>query len=210
MEKVTKDELISYLESLHNDAKCALNYTNDYELLIAIILSAQTTDEAVNKVTPILFSKYKTIKDLSNASQEDVEDIIRRIGLYKNKASNIIKCAQKLNEDGHYTIPNSFDYLISLPGVGRKTANVFLSEYYNLNTLGIDTHIERISKRLGISKEDSNVLVVEKDLLRFIGNYPTKKFHHMMITFGRNECTAKKPKCSECKLKEKCITGHNE
>ena len=210
MEKVTKDELISYLESLHNDAKCALNYTNDYELLIAIILSAQTTDESVNKVTPILFSKYKNIKDLSNADQADVENIIHQIGLYKNKSSNIIKCAQKLNEDGYTNIPDSFDYLITLPGVGRKTANVFLAEYYNKNTLGIDTHILRISKRLGISKEDSDVLKVEKDLKEFIGDYPTKKFHHMMIVFGRNECTAKKPMCKDCKIKEKCITGHNE
>lgn len=207
MEKVTKDELISYLTLLHDDAKCALNYTNDYELLSAIILSAQTTDVSVNKVTKVLFSKYPTIKDMSMADINDVMNIIHSIGLYKNKASSLVESMKKLSSDGYTSIPNDYDYLISLPGVGRKTANVFLSEYYDKNTLGVDTHILRISKRLGIIKEDEDVIKAEKNLLKLIGDYPTKKFHHMMIQFGRNECTSRNPSCANCKLKKKCIEG---
>ena len=127
MEKVTKDELISYLVELHDDAKCALNYTNDYELLSAIILSAQTTDISVNKVTKELFSKYPTIKDMSMADINDIMNIIHSIGLYKNKATSLVESMKKLSSDGYTSIPNDYDYLISLPGVGRKTANVFLS-----------------------------------------------------------------------------------
>ena len=203
MEKITKEKLISTLELLHNDAKCALNYHNDYELLIAIMLSAQTTDVSVNKVTPELFNKYPTILDLSKANQDDVINIIHSIGLYKNKSFNIIGCAKQLVLDNYDYIPNDKNYLINLPGVGRKTTNVFLSEYYNENTLGVDTHILRISKRLRIINENDDVI---KEL---IGDYPTKKFHHMMIMFGRNECTAKNPKCAECLIQKHCINGHN-
>ncbi|MCR5741307.1 MAG: endonuclease III [Gammaproteobacteria bacterium] len=204
MEKVTKEKLISYLESIHNDAKCALNYNNDYELLVSIMLSAQTTDVSVNKVTKELFSKYKTIEELSNAKEEDVMNIIHSIGLYKNKSKSVIIAMKKLNEDGFTTIPNDFNYLVKLPGVGRKTANVFLSEYYDENTLGVDTHILRISKRLRIASKKDGPIEAETKLKRFIGDYNTKKFHHMMISFGRNECKAKNPSCDGCPLKENC------
>ena len=204
MEKVSKEELIGYLTELHPDAKCALDYKNDYQLITAIILSAQTTDVSVNKVTPTLFSKYPTIKDMASAKMEDVENIIRSIGLYKNKAKNLINTMMRLDEDGFDHIPNDYNYLISLPGVGNKTANVFLAEYYNENTLGVDTHILRISKRLRIIKEDADVVDAERNLKKIIKDYPTKKFHHMMIQFGRNECTARNPKCSLCKLENKC------
>ena len=210
MEKVTKKELINYLLELHSDAKCALNYQNDYELLVAIMLSAQTTDISVNKVTPILFNKYKTIEDMSKADLKSVMDIIHSIGLYKNKATNLILSMKKLVLDGYKAIPNDYDYLVSLPGVGRKTANVFLSEYYGMNTLGVDTHILRISKRLGIIKENEDVNEAEKNLLKLIGDFETKKFHHMMILFGRNECKAKNPSCTNCKLKKKCIEGYSK
>ena len=210
MEKVTKDELINYLIELHNDAKCALNYSNDYELLSAIMLSAQTTDISVNKVTKELFSKYPTIKSMSLAKREDIESIIHPIGLYKNKAKNLIESMKKLDDDGHITIPNDFEYLTSLPGVGRKTANVFLSEYYDMNTLGVDTHIMRISKRLKISKDTDDAYKTELNLLKLIKDYPTKKFHHMMIQFGRCECTSKNPSCINCKLRKKCIEGYRK
>ena len=207
MEKVTKEELISYLEELHNDAKCALNYSNDYELLCAIMLSAQTTDVSVNKVTKDLFLRYPTIKSMSSGNIEDIEIIIRPIGLYKNKAKNLIESMKKLSQDGYISIPDDYDYLINLPGVGRKTANVFLSEYYDANTLGVDTHILRISKRLGLIEENDDAYKAELSLLKLIGDYPTKKFHHMMIQFGRCECTSRNPSCTNCKLKKKCIEG---
>ena len=117
---------------------------------------------------------------------------------------------KKLVLDGYKAIPNDYDYLVSLPGVGRKTANVFLSEYYGMNTLGVDTHILRISKRLGIIKENEDVNEAEKNLLKLIGDFETKKFHHMMILFGRNECKAKNPSCTNCKLKKKCIEGYSK
>ena len=207
MEKVSRDLFLSYLEELHSDAKCALDYTNDYELLISIILSAQTTDKSVNKVTPLLFSKYPTIEALSKADIKDVETIIKEIGLYKNKAKNVINACSKLREDGYLKIPNNFDYLISLDGVGRKTANVFLAEYYNENTLGVDTHILRVSKRLRITPKDGDALVAERKLKSFVKDYNYKKLHHLIITFGRNECQAKNPKCDNCKLRQYCIDG---
>ena len=204
MEKINRELFLSYLEELHGDAKCALEYNNDYELLISIILSAQTTDKSVNKVTKELFSKYKDIESLSKAKIEDVERIIKPIGLYKNKAKNIIQASIKLTELGYTKIPNDFYTLIELDGVGRKTANVFLSEYYDENTLGVDTHIDRVAKRLSISDENSTVLDTEKRLKEFVQNYNYKKLHHMLISFGRNECKAKNPSCANCKLKNFC------
>ena len=208
MEKITKDKLINYLELLHGDAKCALNYHNDYELLVMIILSAQTTDVAVNKVSLELFNKYKDIKSLSEANLSNIENIIRSLGLYKNKSKALLETMKKLNEDGFTKIPNDFDYLIKLSGVGRKTANVFLSEYYNDSRLGVDTHILRISKRLKLIDEGNGPIQAENALLKLIGNYETRKFHHMMIAFGRNECKAINPSCENCGLKENCIIGH--
>lgn len=205
MEKVVdRDTLTNYLESIHGDAKCSLNHRNDFELLISIVLSAQTTDESVNKVTPLLFSKYPTIDSLSKAPIRDVENIIRSIGLYKNKSQNIVNIAKTLNEDGYNYIPNDREYLMSLPGVGRKTTNVFLSEYYDVNSLGVDTHINRISKRTGIASDNDSVLIVEEKILKYLNGYSPKKFHHMMIEFGRNECKAQNPKCDECKVSKYC------
>ena len=205
MEKINRELFLSYLEELHSDAKCALDYTNDYELLISIILSAQTTDKSVNKVTKELFRKYKNIEELSNATLEEVERIIKPIGLYKNKAKNIILASKKLAMLGYKTIPNDYDILISLDGVGRKTANVFLSEYYNANTLGVDTHIDRVSKRLQISKVNASTLETEKKLKEFVKDFSYKKLHHMLIAFGRNECKAQNPLCETCKFKNNCI-----
>ena len=204
MEKIKKEVLLNYLEELHSDAKCALNYDNDYELLISIMLSAQTTDKAVNKVTKVLFNKYPDIEALSNADIFDIESIIKELGLYKNKARNILSTAKKLKSDGYNHIPNDFDYLISLDGVGRKTANVFLAEFYNMNTLGVDTHILRVSKRLGISKENADALSAELSIKEFITDYNYKDLHHMLIAFGREECKAINPKCESCKLQIYC------
>ena len=204
MEKITKELVIGYLEELYSDAKCALNYNNDYELLISIILSAQTTDKAVNNVTPALFERFKDLESLKNANLEEVEEIIKPLGLYKNKAKNIISASKSLVDHGYSTIPDDFDILIKLEGVGRKTANVFLSEYFDKDTLGVDTHIERVSKRLGIADKGDTVLLTEQKLKNFIQGYSSKKIHHMMIAFGRNKCSAKKPLCEKCKFKDCC------
>lgn len=203
MEKINKDILFNFLDKYYSESKCALNYRNDYELLIAIVLSAQTTDKSVNEVTPVLFNKYKDIKSLANADIIEVENIIKRIGLYKSKSKNIINLSKKLNNDGYDYIPNDFDYLISLPGVGRKTTNVFLSEFYDMNTLGVDTHINRISNRLGITKS-TNPLDVEKDLLKFIKDEKTIKVHHELIAFGRTICKAVNPLCMNCEISKYC------
>lgn len=204
MEKVTKSILLSYLKSIHGDAKCALVYNSDYELLISIILSAQTTDKIVNIVTKELFSKYHNIEELSEADINAVIRIIKRIGLYNHKALNIISCAKEIRSKYNGMIPNDFNKLINLAGVGRKTANVFLAEFYNENTLGVDTHIMRIAKRLNLASEKDDAYQVEIKLKGFLEDTSYRDFHHMMIDFGRNECSAKNPKCSSCELKEYC------
>ena len=204
MEKVKADFLLDYLESLHSDAKCALDYNNDFELFIAIILSAQTTDKAVNKVTKELFLEFPTIKDLSLADKEKIETIIKQIGLYKNKTNNIINLSKKLIADGYDKIPNDPEYLITLPGVGRKTVNVFLSEYYNMNTFGVDTHIARISKRLNLALENDSTLNIEKKLVKYFSGFEFKRVHHLLIFFGRYDCKATNPNCENCLLKKYC------
>lgn len=209
MVKITDNQLISYLQKIHGDAQCALEYNDDYELLISIMLSAQTTDKSVNKVTPILFEKYPNIQTMSKANIQDVENIIHSIGLYRNKAKNIINAMKELNDKGKDEIPSDFNSLIALPGVGRKTANVFLAEFYGMNTLGVDTHILRISKRIGIASETDGPLEAEIKLKKLIENFPARDFHHMMISFGRTECTAINPKCHDCEIKKYCKYGHN-
>ncbi len=209
MEKVTKEVLLSYLKKLHPDASCALIYKNDYELLISIILSAQTTDAKVNEVTSILFPKYPDFLSLSRASITDIENIIHRLGLYHAKAKNIISCADKISKEYNGKAPSNYDLLSTLSGVGRKTANVFLSEYYNMNTLGVDTHIMRVTKRLQIAKDGDNSSEVEKKLKAFFKETDYRKLHHMIIAFGRNECNARKPLCASCEIKRYCKYGHD-
>lgn len=200
--------IISFLNELYPDAKCALDYSKDYELLIAVMLSAQTTDKAVNKVTPILFNKYQNLSSLKNASLDEVEDIIKFIGLYKNKAKNIIGIANRLCEENISSIPNDHDFLTTLPGVGRKTANVVLSELFNENLFAVDTHVARISKRLGIAKINDDPLTIEKKIYKYFKNVNLRLLNHQIITFGRDICNAKKPRCQECKLRAFCKEKH--
>ena len=155
-------------------------------------------------MTPALFERFKDLESLKNANLEEVEEIIKPLGLYKNKAKNIISASKSLVDHGYSTIPDDFDILIKLDGVGRKTANVFLSEYFDKDTLGVDTHIERVSKRLGIADKGDTVLLTEQKLKNFIQGYSSKKIHHMMIAFGRNKCSANKPLCEKCKFKDCC------
>ena len=198
------EEILNYLEELYPNAHCELLYQKDYELLIAIVLSAQTTDKRVNKVTPILFSKYNSLKKLSEAPIEDIENIIKEIGTYKKKSIFIKEIATKILHECNGIVPNDRKYLETLPGVGNKTINVFLSEYYKIPAIAVDTHVERVSKRLNIVKQKASVLEIEKALMKKVSKNKWIKTHHQLIFFGRYKCKAIKPLCSNCKLKTKC------
>lgn len=198
------EEILSYLEQIFPDAHCELTYNKDYELLIAIVLSAQTTDKSVNKVTPILFDKYKTLESLANASLEDIEEIIKSIGTFKKKSQFIKNIAISLVNDYNGIVPNDRTYLESLSGVGRKTTNVFLAEYYKVPTIAVDTHVDRVSKRLKLAKESDSVSKVEQNLMKYIPKGKWIETHHRLIFFGRYMCKAIKPNCAECKLKHLC------
>lgn len=196
--------ILTYLDELFPEAYCELTYKKDYELLIAIVLSAQTTDKSVNKVTPILFEKYKSLEELSRAPLENIEKIIKPIGTYKKKSIFIKDIATRLVKDNISTIPNDRKYLETLSGVGRKTINVFLSEYYKVPAIAVDTHVERVSKRLGLAPTNATVTDVEKILNNTIPKDKWIKTHHSVIFFGRYHCKSIKPNCNNCKLKEIC------
>ncbi len=194
-----------YLDELFPDPKCELIYNNDYELLIAIVLSAQSTDKRVNTVTPIIFNKYKSLKALKEARLEDLESIIRPVGSFRKKASYIKNIAIILDDKYNGVVPVDRDELIKLPGVGRKTANVFLAEFYNMPAIAVDTHVERVSKRLRLAKKNDDVLKVEKRLEKYFDKSLWAKRHLQLVLFGRYFCKAIKPECKNCKLKDICI-----
>lgn len=201
-DKITK--ILDYLDELFPNAHCELNYNKDYELLIAIVLSAQTTDKRVNKVTPVLFEKYPSLEDLSKAPLEDIEQIIREIGTFKKKSIFIKNIATSLVKDHNGVVPNDRKYLEKLSGVGRKTTNVFLSEYYGIKAIAVDTHVERVSKRLKLAKEKATVKEVETSLMKKIPKDRWIKTHHQFIFFGRYHCKAINPNCAECQLQPLC------
>ena len=196
--------IINYLDELFPNPKCELNYTKDYELLIAVMLSAQTTDKRVNSVTAILFKKYPTIESLAQANKEDIIDIIRPIGTFNVKAQNVIKIAQALVNDYNGFVPNNRAYLESLSGVGHKTVNVVLSNLFDEECVAVDTHVSRVSIRLGLVPKNSDVLKIEKNLTKKFKNYSLKRLHHQLVLFGRYYCKAKNPECTNCKLREIC------
>lgn len=198
------NEILEYLNFLFPNAHCELNYSKDYELLIAIVLSAQTTDKRVNEVTPVLFNKYKTLEELSNAPLEDIEVIIKPIGTFKKKSIFIKNIATSLVKDCNGIVPNDRKYLEALSGVGRKTVNVFLAEYYKIPTIPVDTHVERVSKRLKLAKQSATVLEVEQSLMKKIPKDKWIKTNHQFIFFGRYHCKAINPNCNECKLQHLC------
>ena len=194
----------NYLDELFPNPRCELNYTKDYELLLATMLSAQTTDKRVNSVTAILFKKYPTLKSLAQADIIDVQNIIRPIGTYHKKSQNLIEIAKRLEEDYNGKLPNNREYLESLPGVGRKTANVVLSNIFNVPCIAVDTHVSRVSKRLNLAKETDDPLQIEKKLNKKFKKEDLCKRHHQLVLFGRYHCLARNPKCNECKLKDIC------
>ena len=198
------NNIIDYLDELFPNPRCELNYNKDYELLIAVMLSAQTTDKRVNMVTDILFKKYDSLEKLASADINDVINIIKPIGTFNKKASNIINISKRLIEDKNKVVVNDRTYLESLPGVGRKTVNVVLSNLYNEPLIAVDTHVSRVSKRLGIAKEKDDVLVVEKKLNKYFPKDKLNRLHHQLVLFGRYYCKAQKPMCDNCKLKDVC------
>jgi len=198
------ERVLEYLDELYQEPKCELNYNKDYEFLIAIVLSAQTTDKRVNKVTEVLFKKYPSLLELSQADVVDIEDIIREIGTFRKKSVYVKDIALKLVNDGYGYIPNDRKYIESLPGVGRKTANVFLSNIYDVQAIAVDTHVSRVSKRLGLVNKNADVLKIEKTLEKKIPLHRWGRTHHQLVLFGRYHCKAIKPECDKCKIRDIC------
>ena len=201
-----KNKLIEdYLDELFPNPKCELNYSSDYELLLAIVLSAQSTDKRVNQCTKILFGRYKTLKELSTVSVDKIENIIRPAGSFHRKSEYIKKIATIIVDKYNGKVPTDRNILESFPGVGRKTINVFLSEFYNMPAIAVDTHVDRVSKRLKLAKKEDNVKIIEQKLMKFYKKEDWGKRHLQMVLFGRYYCKAMKPECSKCKLKDICI-----
>lgn len=198
------NNILEYLDELIPNPICELNYESDYELLIATVLSAQCTDKRVNEVTKVLFDKYKTIEELKEAKLEDIKNIIRPCGNFNKKSEYILTIANKLFEDQNGKVPNDFNYLIKLPGVGRKTINVVLSEIYNVPTIAVDTHVERVSKRLKLVSINDDVLKIEQKLMKKIDKQKWNRVNHQLVLFGRYYCKALNPMCENCKLKKEC------
>jgi endonuclease III len=198
------NEIVHQLKRIYPRAKCALNFKDAYQLLIATILSAQSTDARVNEVTPALFKKYPTAAALAGASFPELEREIKSTGFFRNKARSIVGAAQTIVTRHGGIVPDSMEQLVELPGVGRKTANVVLGNAYD-KTEGVvvDTHVARVSGRLGLT-EHADALKIEQDLMTMIPKKEWTRFAHRLIEHGRTICIARKPKCSECRLNELC------
>lgn len=204
MAMMTTDEILDILETMFPNAHCELEHKNPFELLVAVVLSAQTTDAAVNKVTPALFEAFPTPQAMAEADIKDIEDKIRRIGLYRNKARSIKNLSQSLLDTFDGVVPEDMKKLTSLAGVGRKTANVVRSVCFDIPSIAVDTHVERISKRLGLAKVSDSVEVVEQKLKRKLRRERWNRAHHLFIFFGRYFCTARNPKCEDCPFQSFC------
>lgn len=197
-------EILNYLNEIIPNPVCELNYNKDYELLLAVMLSAQTKDARVNKVTKVLFNKYDSLKKLKEANIKDIENIIKELGNYHKKSEAIINIAKILDEKYNGKVVNNRKVLENLPMVGRKTTNVVLSELFNEPTIAVDTHVERVSKRLGLAKKDDDVIKIEEKLKRKFDKNIWSKLHKQFVLFGRYYCTSKKPSCNKCKLQIYC------
>ena len=196
-------KVLDILEDTYPEAECALDHQNVFELLVCVVLSAQTTDKSVNRISPELFSKYPDAKALSEADQVDVEEILHSIGMYRTKAKNIISLAKELVIRYHGIVPNTYEELVELPGVGRKTANVVLSVGFGVQRIAVDTHVFRVANRIGLVSE-KDVLKTELSLMDCIPEDRWSKTHHSLIFHGRNICDARKPKCKECPIADIC------
>ncbi|AIY83346.1 endonuclease III [Clostridium baratii] len=202
MKKRTK-EILDILKETYPDAKCELNYETPFQLLVATILSAQTTDKKVNEVTKDLFKEYPDVDSFLKLTNEELEERIKQIGLYRNKAKNLVLMCRQLKENFNGEVPKTMEEIMSLAGAGRKTANVVLSNAFGVPSIAVDTHVFRVSNRLDLAHSE-NVLEVEKQLMKEIPKKEWSLTHHLLIFHGRRCCTAKRPKCSECPLNHIC------
>ncbi len=203
MEKINK--ILSYFNRLYPDAQCALNFSNAYELLIATILSAQCTDKRVNIVTRELFALAPTPQKMLDLGEKKLKEIIHPCGFYNNKSKSIMETSKDLVENFNGIVPGDMESLTKLKGVGRKTANVVLANAFNEQTIAVDTHVHRVSIRLGLTKPNSTPYECEKDLIEIVPKEKHTKFHHQTILFGRNICSSLRPKCYNCELVDICL-----
>lgn len=201
--RVSTDEILEILERLYPDAHCALDHRNAFELLVATILSAQCTDKTVNKVTPALFDAYPDPAALAAADVSRVERLISECGLFKTKARHIIGASRRIVEEHGGEVPCEMEALVRLPGVGRKTANVVLSNAFGVPAIAVDTHVQRVSNRIGLA-DSGDVLETERQLMRRIPRKQWSQAHHLLIYHGRQVCDARRPKCDICPLAAHC------
>ena len=204
------NKVISYLDEIIPEPYCALNFSSDYELLVAVILSAQCTDNRVNMVTAELFKVANTPEAMIDLGESQLKAMIHSCGFYNNKSKSILNMSHDLIERFNGVVPNTLDELTSLAGVGRKTANVVIANAFGGQTIAVDTHVHRVSKRLGLAKEKSSPYDCEKSLLKIVPNDRRSRFHHQMVLFGRHYCKAIKPNCDSCKLKNLCKYYKNQ
>ncbi|GEL07433.1 endonuclease III [Salisediminibacterium halotolerans] len=207
LNKAEINRILETLDQMFPDADCELTHNNPLELTIAVVLSAQATDALVNKVTPGLFAKYQTPEDYVAVPVEELENDIRKIGLYRSKAKNIQKLCRSLIDQYNGEVPRSQEELVKLAGVGRKTANVVASVAFAEPAIAVDTHVERVSKRLGLCRWKDSVLEVEKTLMKKIPRNRWSKTHHQLIFFGRYHCKSQNPQCEKCPLNDMCREG---
>lgn len=207
--KAAVKRIIETLKELYPDGLCSLQYEKDYELLFAVRLSAQCTDERVNKVTPALYERFPTLESFAEADPVEVGHYIHSCGFYNGKARDIVACAQKLLAEHGGKVPGTMEELTALPGVGRKTANLILGDVYGQPAYVCDTHCIRITGKLGITDGSKDPLQVERQLRACIPPKESNNFCHRLVLFGRDVCTARNPKCRECPLKKDCDTGKN-
>ncbi len=208
VDKVMVSRILDELRAIYPEAKCELNHTSAFELLVATILSAQTTDKKVNQVTKGLFDKYKTPYDFMSLEQSELEDIIKEIGLYRNKAKNILQMCRQLIDRHNGEVPSTMEELTELAGVGRKTANVVLSNAFGIPAIAVDTHVFRVSNRIGLANSNN----VEDTEFQLMNNIPRKDWseaHHLLIWHGRRICDARRPKCSQCPVDQYCDFFNN-
>lgn len=207
LNKLQIAEVLETIGEMFPDAHCELNHKNPFELVVAVALSAQCTDVLVNKVTKTLFEKYQEPQDYLNVSLEELQNDIRSIGLFRNKSKNIQKLSEMILTELNGEVPKTREELVKLPGVGRKTANVVMSVAYNIPAIAVDTHVERVSKRLAICRWKDSVLEVEETLMRKVPKDQWGVTHHRLIFFGRYHCKAQRPQCETCPLLDICREG---
>lgn len=197
-------EIIETLKTSYPDATCSLDFSTPFEMLVAVMLSAQCTDERVNKTTPSIFSKYNTPQDFVDIDIKELEKLVHPCGFYKNKAKNIKACSKKIIEDFGGNVPCDMNSLITLPGIGRKSANVIMLEAFNKPCgIAVDTHAKRLSNRIGLSNE-SEPEKIEQDLIRIFPKKYLKDVNHLLVWHGRNCCTSRSPQCEKCTIKKYC------